>query len=379
MESYLDQSLIAAGLDSLKASEISIRIRFAFHKEISVESIVDCRRVSDLLDLLSASSSYQSLPQPLSQFLLELEHVFYSHQYVDTTEEYKNKFLALHDRLENVLVDTGVTDVNLLPVESASRLLRFVFLRVGKGAIFPEISLTRHPRIASIGALETHRLELRKFLWAIKEDLVAGTSLRKPLLISFGGGQHGLQMPLADFYATSKGLGGFDKLFIRDLYVRFYQLGLLYQTESVAQTANLIREYIRRLNPSYTIFTGTCMGGYAAVMFGVMLACEVSEVHAFSPVADLSASSHALQLVSGVPGSDSRYFALADRVAEVAHLPLRFHVYFGALNSLDSASAKKLSAAANVILHSYDSEEHNIAAWLKKSGELASIMAKWIR
>ena len=98
------------------------------------------------------------------------------------------------------------------------------------------------------------------------------------VIVTFGGINQGIGIPVFEFFnilSDSK----FDKIFIRDFNQMWYLKGI---DEEISSFNNLL-DYLRSLIKDYdrVIFLGNSMGGYAAILFGILL--DVDKVISFSP------------------------------------------------------------------------------------------------
>src|ERR1043165_8310010 len=71
------------------------------------------------------------------------------------------------------------------------------------------------------------------------------------------------------------------KLYLRDLNKAWFLRGLRGVAGNVNETVAFLRHEAEELGAKRIIFTGYSLGGFAALLFGVL--CEVDEVRAISP------------------------------------------------------------------------------------------------
>src|SRR5690554_3011391 len=100
----------------------------------------------------------------------------------------------------------------------------------------------------------------------------------KHLVVIFGGINQGIGIPVFEFFniLNEKSL---DKVFVRD----FNQMWYLNGVDSHVDTFEKLFLKLKRVIKGYekVSFVGNSMGGYAAVLFGVLL--NVNECVVFSP------------------------------------------------------------------------------------------------
>ncbi len=77
-------------------------------------------------------------------------------------------------------------------------------------------------------------------------------------------------------YAMSNALSATSatKIFVNCQNNSWYQQGLWGVTSSIDETARLLIDILRELNPARVICTGMSMGGYAGILFGLKLGCD---------------------------------------------------------------------------------------------------------
>lgn len=102
----------------------------------------------------------------------------------------------------------------------------------------------------------------------------------KNLLVTFGGINSGLSMPVFEFYNSIKEIHC-DKIFIRDLFQAWYQFGCDSEFDSKQKILEYLKSKIDYGNYEKICFCGNSMGGFASIYFGTML--NVKSIIAFSP------------------------------------------------------------------------------------------------
>jgi pimeloyl-ACP methyl ester carboxylesterase len=203
------------------------------------------------------------------------------------------------------------------------------------------------------------------------------------MLITFGGllGRLG-QVPLFEFFNVVSAFG-VKKAFVRDLGQCWYHRGVAGVGEDVDAVANRLRDVIVESGVGRTVLVGNSAGGYAALLFGKLLA--VDEVHAFSAQTFIE------------PGlrerhGDDRWQPYLERLIESGCFDRRyadlrpvlerdgahtvFHVYYAAKNPLDVAHSLHVEHARGVELHPYPQHGHRLIKVLRDSGELADLLER---
>ena len=122
-----------------------------------------------------------------------------------------------------------------------------------------------------------------------------------PLLVSFGflGGTH---LPLFDFFGRSKKLENrFDlklnRILIRDCASSWYHRGVPGLGTHIDAVAATLRGMICAIRPSRVMTIGQSMGGYAAILFGML--AEADRIIAFGPLAHLNPARRGAKVTSG--------------------------------------------------------------------------------
>jgi hypothetical protein len=100
------------------------------------------------------------------------------------------------------------------------------------------------------------------------------------LIIAFTGGVGKLQIPVFEFFETTKSLG-YSRILLRDQYNQHYHRGIDSQRSDFPGLIAYLKDEIARLGPQKIVCVGTSAGAYAAIMAGHHLGADV--VHAFGP------------------------------------------------------------------------------------------------
>ncbi len=90
------------------------------------------------------------------------------------------------------------------------------------------------------------------------------------LYFFFGGIASGIAMPPFEFYRASKILSH-SKVFFRDINQTWYQQGLPGLGNDLYATKSYIELLIDKQRPEKIFFIGNSMGGYAAILFSVLI------------------------------------------------------------------------------------------------------------
>lgn len=186
-------------------------------------------------------------------------------------------------------------------------------------------------------------------------------------IIAFGGMLTSLGMPRKEFFGSAFNSTN-NFIFLKDFWQCWYQKGLLGVTNDIDTTAS----YIKQILPNTTkklVCIGTSSGGFAAILFAELLKAEISI--SFSPQTYIDRKTFVRFRSPDSRWDDlesSSYLRLSDFITdEVTHF-----IHVGEHNDVDMDHAMILSGCSSVTIHKHDTDTHNTAAFLKKSGLLKS-------
>lgn len=117
---------------------------------------------------------------------------------------------------------------------------------------------------------------MRKQIWRILVDLNESNNL----LVSFGGIQQWLGMPVFEFFNSISDIEC-DKIFFRDFNQAWYQKGVDNGLNSTNKIITHLEDKIDAKQYNKVCFLGNSMGGYALILFGSIL--NVDNVISFAP------------------------------------------------------------------------------------------------
>ena len=193
------------------------------------------------------------------------------------------------------------------------------------------------------------------------------------LVVAFSGMATQLSMPPAEFMRTfvSKNI---SVIFIKDFWQCWYQKGLLGLTKNVDETAMFLKQELSEINAKKVIFIGTSAGGYASILFGILL--NIDEILSFSPQTYIEK-----KVFAKFKSVDSRiddinftspYLDLS-KIPESQSYSGKMNIYYGDQNKHDKQHARKLSQFKSVNLIDLPTNTHNTAKYLKDQGKLNKI------
>lgn len=202
----------------------------------------------------------------------------------------------------------------------------------------------------------------------------------KQLLVTFGGIRQGIGMPVYEFNNTLKDIAC-DKVFIKDINQAWYHKGINEKTKNILELKKLLEKIINENQYTNVIFIGNSMGGYAAILFGILL--NVNFVLAFSPQTFIDKSNRFWykdkrwgKEIRGVYINNAyqRKFYNLKKNLKKLNYSTQIDVFYSNKNVLDKLHSERLIKQQNVILHSYDKGNHNIIKVLRDEGELIKII-----
>lgn len=206
------------------------------------------------------------------------------------------------------------------------------------------------------------------------------SSNHRSLLIAFGGIAGKLGVTPFEFFNLSKGFD-VNRIYVRDLSQAWYHRGLPGVADNIDGIVTFLREKINQYQAKKVILVGNSMGGYAAILFGILLDADI--VHAFSPQTFINRLNRLRyldrrwrkQLQNTYRLVDKRYFDLRP-VLKANHkkLKCKFNIFYSHTHRLDRIHAEHLRSLPNVNLYAFQSGGHRLVGHLRDSGELNKII-----
>lgn len=204
-----------------------------------------------------------------------------------------------------------------------------------------------------------------------------------PLFVIFGGIKGNMNMPpfeFTKFMQTHFPECGY--IYLRDHHQAWYFRGVQGFAESNTQLTAELDKLISSKEKSQTIFMGNSMGGFAAILYGVLL--NVDTVLAFSPQTFINAGKRTItkdirwmkEILRLWKVVDSDYFDLHYLKNTKDDHP-EIHVFHSKKHKLDTIHA--LNIAHYVNLHPYNVDNHNVVRHLRDTDELAPLLRKYIK
>lgn len=172
-----------------------------------------------------------------------------------------------------------------------------------------------------------------------------------------------------------------NQVFVRDPSSLWYLKGVRGAGSSAEELAAYLREECRRRGAKRVVTVGNSAGGYAAILFGVLIGAD--EVHAFSPKTRLLERSdfHSeakLRILLDHVGRDHPYLDLTRFLAEHADGPTLIHIHYANGDKVDATHALRVKGLPNVRLWRYRWRTHALVKVLKDYGVLRPILTSAI-
>ena len=210
-----------------------------------------------------------------------------------------------------------------------------------------------------------------------------------PLLLDLGNGSKTLVVAFAGLFG---GIGvhpfeffniihpfDTDRIFIRDLSQCWYLQGLKGLTTSLAETSQLLKEWLNQYQYDNVVFVGNSMGGYAAIAHGVLAGADV--ILSFAPQTFLNAA----QLKQCGDNRWPRHFASIPLPDDECLLDLKLllnsvtykskiHLFYASAERIDKVHAEHIHSGKNVELHDCVEGGHHLVHNMKKSGLLYRVL-----
>lgn len=195
----------------------------------------------------------------------------------------------------------------------------------------------------------------------------------RPLLMAFGGIFGALGIPPFEFYRLTKNLN-VNKIYLRDLSQTWYHSGLPGISNSIDETTSFLKRSIHASDVTTVVVMGNSMGGYAAILFGVLIHADI--IHAFSPptsIGDEKYIRHKEKVRKVKKKFSTKYFDLKN-IIKLNKYNGVINIYYDAKDKIDTKHAKHLKRSKNIALHSFLGGGHGLIKILKDSGELHRII-----
>jgi hypothetical protein len=199
------------------------------------------------------------------------------------------------------------------------------------------------------------------------------------LIIAFSGGAQKLDVPVHEFFETTKTLG-YNRILLWDRYYMYYHYGVDRERRDWPSLLDYLKQEIARLQPKKVLCVGTSSGGYAAIVAGHYLKADF--VHAFGPQTKITLDRHGIRHARH---SVHRWrMSISDRVhGEALDLaPMlsqyngkpRYFAHYGTGHEIDRDAAARIAGMPAVTTLGYPCGAHAIAIFLAKRKFLGHVL-----
>ena len=199
-----------------------------------------------------------------------------------------------------------------------------------------------------------------------------------PLIVAFGGFAGGLGIHPSEFFELTKDVRA-SRIFMRDLRKVWYQRGLPGVATDIDGIASFLAEKREEIEASRVVLVGNSMGGYAAIVLGILL--DADRVLAFAPQTFIDRPhrfvhrdrrcSELLRNVHRTPGR--RYLDVKPLLRRL-NPTCETDMFYCQDDRLDRIHAERLSFAPNVHTHALSEGGHSVIKRLRSSGALTSVV-----
>ena len=206
------------------------------------------------------------------------------------------------------------------------------------------------------------------------------------MLIAFGGLQGQLGMPAFEFFRSTAGLR-VKRLFVRDLHQAWYHLGIPGHGDGLPSSAQSLLALAHEHGARRIVLVGNSAGGYAALVYGVLMGADVAIAFAPQTVVDTAVlaawddhrwdAEMAALHASG--GYEPAWGDLRDALPAARALPsaragaTAYEVYFDPAYEPDRLHAERVAAVPGLRLHERGGE-HDLVRRMRASGELERVL-----
>ncbi len=195
----------------------------------------------------------------------------------------------------------------------------------------------------------------------------------RPLLIAFGGIAGAMGIPPFEFFNLTRDLD-INKIYIRDLSQTWYHSGLPGISKNIDETASFLKRTINESSIEKVIVIGNSMGGYAAILFGMLIQADV--IHAFAPHTNISDEKfirYKKQIRNVHATFSNAYFDL-NELLKFNNSQIDIHLYYDVNDPIDEMHIKNLKYLCNVTSHAFNGGGHDLIRVLRDAGILQKII-----
>lgn len=162
-----------------------------------------------------------------------------------------------------------------------------------------------------------------------------------------------------------------NKIFLLDEKKMWYLKGFDKTTNNVSTSVKLLEKYIDDMNVKKVTCIGTSAGGYAAILYGALLAVDQVIVYGAQTFLDKD---------TRVKYNDNRWETRIDKIYRFKNLHkylnlnkyitkapnTTFHLYLCKNCELDASHIWNIITNKNINIHAYECKKNNVSEFLKK-------------
>ena len=223
--------------------------------------------------------------------------------------------------------------------------------------------------------------------WNSSDDYLYENNNSDILLITFAGMGWKNSLPTFIFYNFLKSYK-IDKLFLRDIKMRYYLTGLKNSTDNFKETIEFYRKLITQKKYKRIVALGCSAGGYAAILYGQLLG--IDKVIAFNPqtvitsfkenvLGDIYNAPRTCKWLSSLHLDDIDYQKALD-LSNFKPFTTSIDIHYSnkGSNGCDKKHALHLNDDKMCKIFEHDGNDHMIALTLRNNGKLKNIIDKEI-
>ena len=214
-----------------------------------------------------------------------------------------------------------------------------------------------------------------------KKGILVDFNNHKNLLVSFGGIQQGLGMPVFEFFNSISDIQC-DKIYFRDFNQAWYQKGVDTELNHIDKITKYLEEKINSNQYKKICFLGNSMGGYASILFGRIL--NVNTVISFAPQTFIDRFNHILYFdkrwskqikkVYNYEKNSKQFFDLKKHLKKTNTYRTEINIYYSPKHRLDKKHAERLRHEKGVILNPIEEGGHSVVKVVRNNGELKTLI-----
>ena len=204
-----------------------------------------------------------------------------------------------------------------------------------------------------------------------------------PLIIAFGGMAGNLSEPVYEFKNFLSKNFNCNLIFIKDSNKCWYFQGIRGIGNTVDQSVITLRKIVNNISHSKVISIGTSAGGYASILFGILL--KVDNIISFSPqtfldrknrrqMNDKSRRGYIKKLYKMDVNNSKKYFDLLKLDNKAVH---RITIVYGYKNETDMKHVNRMKIWKNVHIRKFEGG-HLLVKKLRDNGILYNILNRHI-